>query len=213
MTIHNLRYIIFDFDGTLIDSMPFLEKNAVTLLSNNYSFSKEEAREKYRATTGLPFVQQIEIITPKNKLNSSIVKEFEQMKLDLIYEQRPFNDALDVLTTLKDQKYLLGISSGTIETIITTYLEKVNFGLVNDIMGFKPGFEKGKDHFNHILNKYSLQQSQVLFIGDSLMDARRAKDNNIRFIGRTGMFQKEHFETVIPGCIAIQELIQLLDYL
>ena len=64
---------MFDFDGTLIDSMPFLEKNAVTLLRKFYSFSKEEAHEKYRATTGLPFVQQIEIIAPQNKLNTSIV--------------------------------------------------------------------------------------------------------------------------------------------
>jgi len=205
---------MFDFDGTLIDSMPFLEKNAVTLLRKFYSFSEEEARKKYRATTGLPFVQQMQIIAPQNKLNTSIVKEFEQMKLDLIYEQLPFNDALDVLKALKEQKYLLGISSGTIETIITTYLERVNFGhYVNDIMGFRPGFEKGKDHFNYILDKYSLQQSQVLFIGDSLMDAKRAKDNGIKFIGRKGMFQQEHFETVIPGCEVIQELSQLLDYL
>jgi phosphoglycolate phosphatase-like HAD superfamily hydrolase len=213
MFTHNLRYIIFDFDGTLIDSMPFLENNAIKLLRKFYSFSKDEARKKYRNTTGLPFVQQMELIAPQNKLNLSVVKEFEKMKLDLIYEQRPFNDALEVLKTLKKQKYLLGISSGTIETIITNYLEKINFDLVNDIMGFRPGFEKGKDHFDHILDKYSLQQSQVLFIGDSLHDAKRARDNNIKFIGRTGMFQKEHFETVIPGCVVIHELNQLLSYI
>jgi len=204
---------MFDFDGTLIDSMPFLENNAVTLLSKFCSFSKDEAREKYRATTGLPFVQQMEIIAPQNKLNSYIVKEFEKMKLDLIYEQRPFNDALDVLRSLQEQKYLLGISSGTIETIITTYLKKINFGLVNDIMGFRPGFEKGKDHFDHILTKYSLQQSQIIFIGDSLHDCQRAKNYGIKFIGREGMFQKEHFESIIPDCVVIQELSQLLNHL
>jgi phosphoglycolate phosphatase-like HAD superfamily hydrolase len=204
---------MFDFDGTLIDSMPFLEKNAVTLLSKYYAFSKEEACKKYRETTGLPFVQQMEIIAPKNKINTSTVEEFERMKLDLIYEQRPFNDALDVLRTLKEQKYLLGISSGTIETIITTYLDKVNFGLVNDIMGYRPGFEKGKDHFDYILSKYSLKPEQVLFIGDSLHDAKRARNNNILFIGRKGMFQKEHFETIIPDCVVIQELSQILNNL
>ncbi len=204
---------MFDFDGTLIDSMPFLEKNAITLLHKYYAFSEEEARNKYRATTGLPFVQQMEIIAPQNKINRSTVEEFEGMKLDLIYEQQPFSDALDVLRTLKKQKYLLGISSGTIETIITTYLEKVNFGLVNDIMGWRPGFEKGKDHFDYILSKYSLKPEQVLFIGDSLHDARRARDNNILFIGRKGMFQKEHFETIIPGCVVIQELSQILNNL
>jgi phosphoglycolate phosphatase-like HAD superfamily hydrolase len=204
---------MFDFDGTLIDSMPFLEKNAVTLLNKHYSFSKEDARKKYRETTGLPFVQQMEIIAPQNKINRSTVEEFEKMKLDLIYEQQPFNDALDVLRTLKERKYLLGISSGTIETIITTYLKKVNFDLVNDIMGFRPGFEKGKDHFDYILTKHSLKSGQILFIGDSLHDAKRARNNNILFIGRDGMFQKKHFETIIPGCTVIQQLSQLLDNL
>ena len=95
-----IKYIMFDFDGTLIDSMPFLEQNAVTLITSHYSFSKEEARMKYRNTTGLPFVQQMELIAPADPLNPSVVERFEQMKLDLIYEQQPFDDALTVLKTL-----------------------------------------------------------------------------------------------------------------
>ncbi len=202
---------MFDFDGTLIDSMPFLEKNAITLLMKYYSFSKDEAREKYRNTTGLPFVQQMERIAPQNPLNSSVVEKFERMKLDLIYEQHPFNDALTVLKTLKQQNYLLGISSGTIESIITTYLVKKDFHLVNDILGFRPCFEKGKDHFNFIQNKYSLHQPQILFVGDSLHDAKRAKNNNIIFIGRIGMFKEKDFHSIIPNCRIIQNLSEILD--
>ena len=211
MISEQVRYILLDFDGTIIDSMPFLEKNAVTLLIKNFSFSYEEAKEKYRNTTGLPFVKQMEIIAPKNRRNERIVKEFERMKLDLIYEQEPFEDALDVIREFKKQKLLVGISSGTIESIITEYLNKKEFTIVNDILGYREGFEKGKDHFDYIKSKYLLHNSQILFIGDSLHDARRARDNHIQFVGRIGMFDQNDFASIIPNCTVITELSELID--
>jgi phosphoglycolate phosphatase-like HAD superfamily hydrolase len=118
-----------------------------------------------------------------------------------------------VLKTLKKRKYLLGISSGTIETIITQYLTNLQFDLVNDILGFRYDFQKGKDHFDFVKKKHSLHSSQILFIGDSLNDAKRAKDNQIDFIARSGMFDLENFAEIIPKCRMIDELSELLDFL
>ena len=75
MAREQIRYIMFDFDGTIVDSMTFLENNAVFLLMEYYGYSRTEATLHYRETTGLPFIQQMEIIAPdKQKLNSEIVK-------------------------------------------------------------------------------------------------------------------------------------------
>ncbi|MHA2055072.1 MAG: HAD family hydrolase [Candidatus Hodarchaeales archaeon] len=211
MISEHIRYILLDFDGTIIDSMSFLEKNAVSLLVKHFSFSHNEAQEKYRITTGLPFIKQMEIIAPKNQQNDRIVKEFERLKLDLIFEQEPFKDALLVIRKLKNQEYLIGISSGTIESTITEYLGKKDFTLVDDILGFREGFEKGKDHFEFIKAKYSIQNTQILFIGDSLHDAKRARDNNIQFIGRIGMFGETEFDSIIPKCPVINELSELIN--
>ncbi len=210
MISEQIRYILLDFDGTVIDSMPFLEKNAVSLLVRFYSFSQNEAKEKYRNTTGLPFIKQMEIIAPNNQQNEQVVNEFERMKLDLIYEQEPFKDALEVIREFKNQGYLIGISSGTIESIIIDYLRKKDFTSVDDILGFREGFEKGKDHFDFIKDKYSLMNSQIIFIGDSLHDAKRARDNNIQFIGRIGMFRSNEFQSIIPKCQLINELSELI---
>lgn len=213
MTNDSVRYVLFDFDGTLIDSMPFLEKNAITLLVRHFSYSEKEARSKYRETTGLPFIQQMDIISPNHPDNPEIVEEFEKMKLELIYEQQPFDDALDVLNQLKLENYLVGISSGTIESIIKTYLKNINFDIVNDILGFRPGFEKGADHFNYIMEIHNLERTQILFIGDSLHDAKRAKNNQISFIGKRGMFNQSDFNTIIPNCRIITDLKGIFELL
>ncbi|MFX0125297.1 MAG: HAD family hydrolase [Candidatus Hodarchaeota archaeon] len=203
---------MFDFDGTIVDSMPFLENNAVHLLTKDYGFSEVEAQKKYRETTGLPFIQQMEIIAPGED-NSQVVNMFEKMKLERIYEQQLFTDSNKVLEDLKKQEYLLGISSGTIESIIVKYLRKQGLTMVDDILGWRPGFEKGKDHFDFIKSKYKLSSSNIIFIGDSINDARRAKAEDIFFIGRKGMFLTKDFHNVIKEIPVISSLMEVKEIL
>ncbi|MHA2226540.1 MAG: HAD family hydrolase [Candidatus Hodarchaeales archaeon] len=208
-----LKYIIFDFDGTIVDSMTFLENNAVFLLTKYYALSEQDAQRKYRETTGLPFVQQMKIISPNmSKLNFKVVDLFEKMKIEQIHEQKLFQDSNVVLNELKQRGYNLGISSGTIESIIIEYLQRVEISFVNDILGWKEGFEKGEDHFNFIKTKYNLNSADIIFIGDSLNDARRALANNIQFIGKLGMFQKKDFQKIIPDVKVISMLSEILPY-
>ena len=204
---------MFDFDGTFVDSMPFLEKNAVFLLQKYLNLSKDEAIKRYRDTTGLPFIQQIEIISPKNPQNHEIVEEFETMKLENMQEQKLFPNSLAILEEIKKRGYKAGISSGTYEKIITSYLKNKEIDLFDDILGWKPGFEKGKDHFNFVMEKYNLSTDEIIFIGDSLNDAKRAKNNRILFLAKTGMFDKEEFDKIIPHTKMVNSLVDLLTEL
>ncbi|MFX1518247.1 MAG: HAD family hydrolase, partial [Promethearchaeota archaeon] len=182
------------------------------LLSNYYVLLEEEARKKYRETTGLPFLQQMEIIAP-GKDNKEIIDKFEKMKIDRIYEQKLFSNSNKVLKELKESKYLLGISSGTIESTIVNYLHKQGLSIVDDILGWRPGFEKGKDHFDFIKSKYKLSSSNIVFIGDSLNDALRAKAENVAFIGRKGMFHEEDFKKIIQETPVISSLLEVKEAL
>ena len=212
MSKNSVNYIMFDFDGTIVDSMPFLEKNAVYLLTNHYGFSVMEAQKRYRETTGLPFIQQMDIITPE-KDNSLIVDKFEKMKIELIFKQQLFTDSYKVLAELKQRGYKIGISSGTIESIIIKYLQKQRLDMVDDVLGWRPGFEKGKDHFNFVKSKHEMSSSSnIVFIGDSLNDARRAKRNSVYFVGREGMFQKEDFQQILPEVKVISSMTEILFF-
>jgi len=130
---------MFDFDGTIVDSMPFLENIAVSLLMEQYGFSRKEGSHWYRKTSGLPFIQQMDIIAPnKTEMNSRIVNDFERMKIERIYEQDLFGDSLTVIKELKERGYKLGISSGTMEKILVEYLKKKEIDLFDDLLGWKP---------------------------------------------------------------------------
>jgi len=210
--LHNISYVLFDFDGTIVDSMGFLENNAVDLLTTHYDFSASEARRLYRETTGLPFVQQIEIISPNTPdLNKKVTDLFEKMKIDRIFEQKLFPESFQILKELKTRGYRIGISSGTFEHIVTDYFSKYEITFVDDVLGYRDrNFEKGRPHFNHIISKYNLNSKNIVFIGDSLNDAKRAKENNIFFIAKMGLFKEEDFEKIIPGVKTIPTLNELL---
>lgn len=211
----SISYILLDFDGTCIDSMPFLEKNAVQLLNRYLGMSHEQATHHYRKTTGLPFIQQMEIIAPGSPDgNTEIVEKFEQMKIERIYDQDPFKETQSVLKDLNHRGYKVGISSGTIEEIITEYLDQKGLSNhVNDILGWRPDFEKGRDHFEYVKNRYRLNPNELVFVGDSLNDARRSQSNDICFIGRRGMFNVKDFEQIIPKVRVIDTLTDLLEIL
>ncbi|MHA2362914.1 MAG: HAD family hydrolase [Candidatus Hodarchaeales archaeon] len=191
--------ICFDFDGTIADSMPFLEKNAINLFINNYGTTFNDAQQKYRNTTGLPFEQQVKMIFPNFKQNGFVIKEFETQKIARIFDQELFPETKEVIKELKKKGYLIIISSSTTIEIITKYVEIKSISkFITEVLGYRPGFEKGKDHFKYIMQKYNLKPNDIIYIGDSIKDMERAYSSKIRFIGRLGpMFKADDFKIEI----------------
>jgi phosphoglycolate phosphatase-like HAD superfamily hydrolase len=197
-----IKMICFDFDGTVADTMPWLEENAVRLFTKYYNIDKEKARHEYRITTGLPFSQQVEIIFPGQSENKTIIETFEHEKITLIDQQELFPETLGAFESLNDS-YLLAISSSTTKEIIEDYAENKGMrSFLDDIVGFKPGFEKGRHHFEYLMEKFSLTKDEIVYVGDSKKDMERAYYFGIRFIARLGpMFTSNDFTVSDNGII------------
>ncbi len=210
----NCKLVILDFDGTVVDSMPWLEQIAIEVMSKYKNEPVEVLRKKYRETTGLPFEQQVELIWPHDPQNKLMVTEFEEIKRENFNSQKLFDDTVVTLEYLKNKGYLLALSSGTYDYIIASYLEVQKIAhLFDDTLGFRPGFEKGKDHFNFLMNKYGWTAEELVFVGDSLNDARRAQSCDIPFIAKLGLFSKEDFLKIDHGMIFIRRLDELKHFL
>jgi len=104
------------------------------------------------------------------------------------------------------------VSSNNFQELIDTFVEKRH--LVFDfVLGFEDGFEKGPHHFEATMKKFSLNPSDILFVGDSLHDGERALEANIDFVGKEGTFSTAEFHARFPHSPVVANIDQLLNLL
>ena len=206
--INRIKVVIFDFDGTIADTMPFLTELAVKLITENYNVSREEAERKYLETTGMDFAGQLETIFPNHSNNQEVAAIFEKKKLESIFGHSLFPDTILTLKYLKGKQIKSLICSSTKREIITKYsqLNKID-ALFDNLFGYEPNFKKG-DQIDFALQHYQLPPDKVLFVGDSLKDYDFAKDKKINFIGISKTFRKEDFQN--KGALSVRSLTDLV---
>jgi phosphoglycolate phosphatase-like HAD superfamily hydrolase len=202
--------ICLDFDGTLVDSMPLLEKNAVEVIREYFDMSEAEARQKYLLTSGLPFVQQVEIVFPAEPREKRIaaVNDFENLKKECLMQAQLFPKTREVIKQLKERGFKIAISSSSKQFEIWEYLVKESLiEYIDQVLGFQPGFEKGKEHIDYLIKNEAVTLEQIWFVGDSLNDMRWTYKAGVFFIAMTGqIFNAEDFRIKING----DEVVQFL---
>ena len=210
-TCMKTRALLFDFDGTLVDTMEgFADIAGEVIHQFHPEISYEEARRRYLETSGVPFFQQLEIILPGNPANSKKAAIFEETKKEGFFRSTFSEEVRFVITQLRERGMLVGVSSNNFQYLIEQFIERE--GLQFDIvLGFKNGFEKGKHHFEYVLHHFHLKKDELTFVGDSLKDAEKAISNDISFIGLCSTFTKDQFLDKYPDIITINSLKELLD--
>lgn len=216
MEVRNLySAVIFDFDGTLADSMPFLQTIGVEIMTKHFGVSEEDATERYVSTTGLPYEHQIKMNFPDDLRNEAAIEEFEQLKIDRIYEQELFPDAESTVRELLEKGFPVFVSSSTFQPTIEEYFKRKGIlDLFKEIVGYRPGFEKGADHFKHISSAHNIPIADMVFVGDSLKDYERSK-GYCEFIAVLRMFDIQSFSKAGHRGQAISYLAKLpeiIDY-
>ncbi|MBW1861347.1 MAG: HAD hydrolase-like protein [Deltaproteobacteria bacterium] len=208
--INRTEAIIFDFDGTVADTMPFLTELAVNLITENYDISKEEAKRRYLETTGLDFASQLESIFSNHPNNQRVASDFEKRKLEGIFNNPVFPDVISTLKYFGNKKIKTFICSSTKQKIITKYsrLNKIDT-LIGKFFGYEPNFKKG-EQIDYILQHYELQPEKVVFVADSLRDCDFAKEKKINFVGVLNTFEKKAFEK--KGAISVESLTDLTKF-
>jgi phosphoglycolate phosphatase-like HAD superfamily hydrolase len=204
--------IIFDFDGTIVDSMPFLIEVATRLLTSRYGMELEAARRAYVDTCGLPFVRQMEIIFPGDQRNPGTVRDFESQKRMKLLEFNLFPDVMATIRRLRAHGIKVCLSSGNLKELIEEFLRSRNLE-VDLVMGFRPGFEKGLDHFEFARRTFDSALERIIFVGDSRKDGLTAQEAGLRFIARAGLLPAGTIEEVLPGVPVVNSLHEVLPIL
>ncbi|MHA1862752.1 MAG: HAD family hydrolase, partial [Candidatus Thorarchaeota archaeon] len=168
---------------------------------------------RYRSTTGLPYEQQVKMNFPDHSNVEKAIEEFEKLKIDRIFEQQLFDDTVDTVRNLKEMGLDVFVSSSTFQTTIEEYFRRLGIlDLFKGILGYRPGFEKGADHFNHIHSEYNIQFDEMLFVGDSLKDYERSQ-GFCKFIGISGMFSSDDFKSKGHSGVVIRKLSEITSHI
>ncbi|MFV2064345.1 MAG: HAD hydrolase-like protein [Chloroflexota bacterium] len=202
----SVRAVVFDFDGTVADTMPFLTDLATPLLTRHYGISPADAAHRYRETSGADFATQVAEMFPAHPANATVVAEFEEGKAAAILSQPPFRETVPTLRALGRRglrRFIVSSSSNeTVEAYASLYgLERWVDGLYGSVTQ-----EDKVEQLASVLRDHGLKASEIVFVGDSPRDRDVAQEAGVQFVGvggdrvswDTGVATVPHLAALIP---------------
>lgn len=206
--------VIFDLDGTLVDTYPVIRKTLIEVF-DNYLPDLKYDEELLKGFFGPTLVESFSKLTNDDKLTQDLIAVYR--KINSVYYERElelFPDAVEALEKIsKDNK--LAILSNRIQSLVDVALVKTKIGkYFETILGVDsiPKPKPEPDGINQILEKYKTKSA--VFIGDALTDVITAQRAGIISIGVTWALTKRHeFEEINTDYIAddFEELIRILE--
>jgi phosphoglycolate phosphatase len=210
--ILNKRAIIFDFDGTLVDTMQVFADVASGLIAAHYGMDKDAARKKYFETSGFPFWKQLEIIFPGHPMNAKVAPSYEEQKLIATADIPLDAETREALRSLRRGEYDLAISSNNFQHNVSNFVEKNGLQkLFSLVLGHKENFSKGREHFDFVSHTLGISPKEMLFIGDSINDAKLAQESGVDFVAKLGTFTKKDFHKFDKSLICINAISDLIN--
>lgn len=204
--------IMFDFDGTLVDTMHEYAIIASEEMSLCYQIQLDNAKQLYLETSGVPFFQQLDIIFGEDERNSSCAEKFETRKAIFLKNIRLDPEVRDVLFRIRDMGLSIAITSNNFQELIDQFLKKEP-NLFDIVLGFGGGLSKGATQFMRVLDTFGIDRRYMLFVGDSLTDARKALAFGIDFVAISGTLKEESFKSIFPSVTVISSIKELLNIL
>ena len=212
-----IKLIIFDLDGTLIDTLSDIEHifNYV-LIQNGY---EERSKSFYKNNIGNGFENLLRKCLPGNFkgdfdfLANSVRERYES---HLNTKTIVFDGITTVLENLKKNKIKIAVISNKLHSLAVRSVETYFNSYQIKVIGAEGGFlrKPSPDSTFHMLQHFNCHASDALFVGDSIVDIKTAQNANVSSVGVLwGNGDKEDFKKQKSDFIldSPQDILDILD--
>jgi choline kinase/phosphoglycolate phosphatase-like HAD superfamily hydrolase/phosphatidylglycerophosphate synthase len=178
-----VRAVVFDFDGTVADSMGFLTDLAVGLLVDELGFERAQAIRRYLATTGSDFATQLDELAPGQPRLTEVASRFEAAKAEWIGCCEMFTDVVPAIERLAGAGVPVLLCSSTRAPLVREFCER--YALLQrfaSVDGWGPEHSKFVQLVRGVAAA-GFAAHEVVFVGDSRRDADLARAAGTRFVG------------------------------
>lgn len=190
------KAIIFDFDGTLADTLP------ICYYSFQKVFKQFDDRELSAEEIKLMFGPSETGIIRHNLLDDNKEEAIELYYACYLEEHarlvQPNEEILQLLHDLKDQQYKLGIFTGKAKRSLDISLQQLNMENIFDVLITGDDVEEPKPHPEGLLKALhilKINNKEAVFVGDSDADILAGRQSSVYTIGVQWLDRNICFQT------------------
>ncbi|WP_026988657.1 HAD-IA family hydrolase [Fodinicurvata fenggangensis] len=220
MPAHSYRLILFDFDGTLVDS----QANILRCMRQSFLDAGLEPPldRDIRRIVGLSLDEAIERLLPLERKKDSVARVCEGYRRAFLdwrqhpdYEEPLFPGVRPTLERLNEPEVFLGIATGKNRRGLSASLD--HHGLAHLFCTFQtPDTSPGKPHPGMVLRameEVACQPEETLLIGDTTYDIEMARNAGINAIGVKWGYHEAH-ELISAGALRVlDDFSEIPDHL
>lgn len=215
----NKKAVIFDMDGTLLNSLKDIAICSNIVL-DEFNLPVHQL-EDYKNFVGGGIQVLIENCTPNNISEELFSKIFERFKevyeMGVQNETKPYEGIYDLLKQLDEKEIKMGILSNKIHEFTVKYYEKFFHDInMQEVHGQKKNIPKKPDPTaaKLIAKNFNIPCDNILFVGDSDVDIKTAKNAGMIAVGVSWGFRgtKELIENGADYIVKTpQDILKLLE--
>jgi phosphoglycolate phosphatase len=213
-----VKLVIFDFDGTLVDSRKLIvESNRIVF--GEFGFALPSEDESF-AQVGM----SLELVLPRlagpdapvEKMVAAYQRVLPQIRADPAFAEVPFDGAADLLSALSGQKDVrLGIATGHVSHTIAPALER--FGWQGHFCTVQTADKApSKPHpgmLHQALSEANVEAADAVMVGDTAFDIEMACAAGVRGVAVSWGYHCPDRLRDAGALRVVSEMKELRDYL